>query len=149
MTISEFIILHLVILNTSKINFLEQFSQYHLTRFQIAYPGSIQKDVRKSVETVKLEYYATLRLGVAQMDVWIIGYLHIVQVLTFNPIEVYILHCIEAWTIDFNVFFFIFVAHVSSSIANLGCPVPCILCFLFIQLMWKLLIRCAYNWSKF
>lgn len=96
MTISEFIILHLVILNTSKINFLEKFYQYYLTRFQIAYPGSMQKDVRKSVETVKLEYYATLRLGVAQMDVWIIGYLHIVQVLTFNPIEVYILHCIEA-----------------------------------------------------
>lgn len=133
MTISEFIILHLVILNTSKINFLEKFYQYHLTRFQIAYPGSMQKDVRKSVETVKLEYYATLRLGVAQMDVWIIGYLHIVQVLYFNShwSIYYILHRILVWK---SVIFY-FVAHASSSIVNLGRPLSWIMCFVFIHLI--------------
>lgn len=65
----------------------------------------MQIDVKRSVETANLEYYATLQLGVVQMDVWIIGYLHIVQVLTFNPIDEYVMQYIDTENIGLNVFY--------------------------------------------
>lgn len=46
---------------------------------KIVFLGSMQRDVKRSVETANLEYYATLQLGVVQMAVWIIGCLRIVQ----------------------------------------------------------------------
>lgn len=57
----------------------------------------MQRDVKRSVETANLEYYATLQLGVVQMDVWIIGYLRIVQVLTVNPIDEYVMQYGKYW----------------------------------------------------
>lgn len=77
--------------------------QYYF--FQIVFLGSMQRDVKRSVETANLEYYATLQLGVVQMDVWIIGYLHIVQVLTFNPIDEYVMQYIDTEHIGLNVFY--------------------------------------------
>lgn len=65
----------------------------------------MQIDVKRSVETANLEYYATLQLGVVQMDVWIIGYLRIVQVLTVNPIDEYVMQYIDTENIGLNVFY--------------------------------------------
>lgn len=65
----------------------------------------MQRDVERSVETANLEYYATLQLGVVQMDVWIIGYLRIVQVLTVNPIDEYVMQYIDTENIGLNVFY--------------------------------------------
>lgn len=65
----------------------------------------MQTDVKRSVETANLEYYATLQLGVVQMDVWIIGYLRIVQVLTVNPIDEYVMQYIDTENIGLNVFY--------------------------------------------
>lgn len=92
----------------------------------------MQRDVKRSVETANLEYYATLQLGVVQMDVWIIGYLRIVQVLTVNPIDEYVMQYIDTENMSFM---FHFAAQTSSSILNLGCPLSWILCYLFIQLI--------------
>lgn len=63
------------------------------------------RDVKRSVETANLEYYATLQLGVVQMDVWIIGYLRIVQVLTFNSIDEYVMQYIDTENNGLNVFY--------------------------------------------
>lgn len=65
----------------------------------------MHRDVKRSVETANLEYYATLQLGVVQMDVWIIGYLRIVQVLTVNPIDEYVMQYIDTENIGLNVFY--------------------------------------------
>lgn len=103
LTIPEFIIIHIVQLNTFKINALKDIIPILL--FQIVFLGSMQRDVKRSVETANLEYYATLQLGVVQMDVWIIGYLRIVQVLTVNPIDEYVMQYIDTENIGLNVFY--------------------------------------------